>query len=145
MFTSAVKVTLHHTIRNDNFKRNTSLQCWNNVATIENNVATVLKCYVALKIFVANRPRITSPQLGGSSRSSRATKANEIYKKACCTCQVVVLLIVRWCYTRQFATTISSVIQRCNIECNFVSSGCNIVPTLEPCVALKIVVAKRPV
>ena len=45
VFTSAVKVTLHavhHTIRNDNFKHNTSLQRWNNVATIQNNVATVL-------------------------------------------------------------------------------------------------------
>ena len=42
VITFAVKVTLHHTILNDNFKRNTSLQCWTNVATIQNSVATVL-------------------------------------------------------------------------------------------------------
>ena len=42
VFTSSVKVLLHETIRNDDFKRNTSLQCWNNVAIIQNNVATVL-------------------------------------------------------------------------------------------------------
>ena len=51
-----VKVLLHGTIRNDDFKRNTELQCWNNVATIRNNVPTVLQHCVALKIVVANRP-----------------------------------------------------------------------------------------
>ena len=48
---------------------------------------------------------------------------------------------LRWCYTRRFATTIFSATQRCNI----VSNGSNIVPTLQRCVALKIVVANRPV
>ena len=43
------------TIRNDNFLRNTTLQCWNNVATIRNNVATMMQRCVALKIVVANR------------------------------------------------------------------------------------------
>ena len=37
-----LNVMLQVTIRNDDFKRSTSLQCWNNVATIQNNVATVL-------------------------------------------------------------------------------------------------------
>ena len=40
---------LHKTISNDDFQRNTALQCWNNVATIRNNVATMLQCCVALK------------------------------------------------------------------------------------------------
>ena len=35
---------LHGTIRNDDFERYTALQCWNNVATIRNNVATMLRC-----------------------------------------------------------------------------------------------------
>ena len=30
---------LHGTIRNDDFQRNTALECWNNVVTIWNNVA----------------------------------------------------------------------------------------------------------
>ena len=46
---------LHETIRNDDLKRNTALQCWNNVGTIRNNVATMLQSFVALKIVVANR------------------------------------------------------------------------------------------
>ena len=47
---------LHWTIRNDDFWRNTALQCWNNVGTIRNNVAIMLQRCVALKIVVANRP-----------------------------------------------------------------------------------------
>ena len=35
---------IHGTIRNDDFQCNTALQCWNNVVTIRNNVATL--CYV---------------------------------------------------------------------------------------------------
>ena len=50
-----LKVMLHQTIRNDDFKRNTALQCWNDVGTIRNNVATMLQSFVALKIVVANR------------------------------------------------------------------------------------------
>ena len=38
------------------FRRNTALQCWNNVATIRFNVATMLLRCVALKIVIANRP-----------------------------------------------------------------------------------------
>ena len=38
----ATKVMLNGTIRNDDFWRNTSLQCWSNVVTIRNNVATML-------------------------------------------------------------------------------------------------------
>ena len=49
-----LKVMLHEMICNDDFQRNTALQCWNNVATIQNNVATILYCCVALKIVVAN-------------------------------------------------------------------------------------------
>ena len=41
-------VMLHGTIRNDDFKRNTALQCWNNVVTTQNNVATMLQRCVAL-------------------------------------------------------------------------------------------------
>ena len=47
---------LHGKIRNDDFQRNTALQCWNNVVTLRNNVATLLQPCVALKIVVANRP-----------------------------------------------------------------------------------------
>ena len=50
-----LKVMLHGTARNDDFQPNTALQCWNNVATIQNNVGTMLQRYVALKIVVANR------------------------------------------------------------------------------------------
>ena len=39
---------------NDDFGRNTALQCWNNVVTIRNNIATTLQRCVALKIVVAN-------------------------------------------------------------------------------------------
>ena len=39
----------------DDFELNTELQCWNNVVTIGNNVATVLQRCVALKIVVENR------------------------------------------------------------------------------------------
>ena len=34
-------MTLHETIRNDNYWRNTALRSWNNVVTIRNNVATL--------------------------------------------------------------------------------------------------------
>ena len=47
---------LHQTICNDDFQRNRELQCWYNIATIQNNVATILYCYVALNIAVAKRP-----------------------------------------------------------------------------------------
>ena len=50
-----VKVMLHGTTRNDDFWRNTSLQYWNNVVNIRNNVATMLQRCVVLKIVVANR------------------------------------------------------------------------------------------
>ena len=46
---------LHGTIRNDDFQGNTALQCWNNVATIRNNFATMLQHSVALKLVVASR------------------------------------------------------------------------------------------
>ena len=53
---NTLKVMLHETIRNGDFKRNTALQSWNNVATIRFNVATMLLRCVALKIVIANRP-----------------------------------------------------------------------------------------
>ena len=37
-----LNVMLHETIRNDECLRNIALQCWNNVVTIRNNVATML-------------------------------------------------------------------------------------------------------
>ena len=43
-----IKVMLHGTIRNDDFLRNTALQCWNKVVTIRNNVATMLQRCVVL-------------------------------------------------------------------------------------------------
>ena len=49
------KVMLHETIPNDDFWRNTALQYWNNIATIRNNVATMMQRRVALKIVVENR------------------------------------------------------------------------------------------
>ena len=52
---SLLKVMLHRTIGNDDFSCNTSLQCWNNVVTLRNNVATMLQRCVGLKIVVANR------------------------------------------------------------------------------------------
>ena len=50
-----IKVMLHGAIRNDDFYRNTALQCWNNVVTIQNNVASMLQRCVPLKIVVVNR------------------------------------------------------------------------------------------
>ena len=50
-----IKAILHETIRNDDFWRNTALQCWNSAETIRNNAATMLQRCVALKIAVANR------------------------------------------------------------------------------------------
>ena len=50
----SLKVMLHGTIRNDDFKCNTALQCWNNVVTFRTNVATMLQRCVSLKIVVAN-------------------------------------------------------------------------------------------
>ena len=52
---SPVKVMLHGRIHNDDFWRNTTLQYWNNVAAIRNNVATMMQRCVVLKIVVANR------------------------------------------------------------------------------------------
>ena len=47
---------------------------------------------------------------------------------------------------RRFAMTIFSPTQRCNIYCcDIVLNACNIVPTLQCCVALKIVIANCPV
>ena len=43
MVQPVIKVMLHDAICNDqSFLRNKALQCWNNVATIRNNVATML-------------------------------------------------------------------------------------------------------
>ena len=48
---------LHGRIRNDDFQRNTALQCWNNVVTIRNNVARL--CW-AKKCRYESSP-VTSP------------------------------------------------------------------------------------
>jgi len=50
------KVMLHVTNRNKDFERNAALQCWNNSATIPNNIATMMKHCVSLNIVVANFP-----------------------------------------------------------------------------------------
>ena len=50
------KVMLHWTIRNDYFKHNTALQCWNIIGSTGKNFATMLQHCVALKIVLANRP-----------------------------------------------------------------------------------------
>ena len=50
-----LKGNVTRTIRRDYFQRNTALQCWNNVASTQNNVATMLQRCVMLKIVVANR------------------------------------------------------------------------------------------
>ena len=55
LVTQTFKVMLHGTIRNDDFQRNTALQCWNNVVTIRKNGARMLQRRVAQKITVANR------------------------------------------------------------------------------------------
>ena len=44
----------HEKISNDDFYRNTALQCWNYVTTTQSNVATMLWCSSALQIVVAN-------------------------------------------------------------------------------------------
>ena len=55
MVTQTFNLMLHGTIGNDDFYRNTALQCWNNVVAIRNNVARMLQRRVAQKIVVANR------------------------------------------------------------------------------------------
>ena len=58
-YTAAVtsRVNLHGTIPSADFLRNTALQCWNNVATSRNHVATMLlRCSIGLKIVVATCP-----------------------------------------------------------------------------------------
>ena len=52
-----LKVILHGTIRNDDFYRNTELQCWNNVVTIRNNAATLC----CAKNRLCKSSRVTSP------------------------------------------------------------------------------------
>ena len=54
------KVTLHGTIRNDDFQRNPALQCWDNVVTIRNNVATMLNAVLGKKCRYESF-RVTSP------------------------------------------------------------------------------------
>ena len=53
-----LKMMLHGTIGNDNFHGNTTLQCWNNVVTIRNNVAimcnAVLRYKSSLRIVSCN-------------------------------------------------------------------------------------------
>ena len=56
LFTQSIKVMLRETIRNDDFCDNTTLQCWENVVGIRNNVATMLQCCVTLRIVVATSP-----------------------------------------------------------------------------------------
>ena len=55
VFQVSVKVMSQQTIRNDDFERNTAYEYWSNVATIRNNVATMMQRCVALKVVFANR------------------------------------------------------------------------------------------
>ena len=60
---SSIKVTLHETIRNDDFLRNTTLQhCCDIVSNGHNIVPTLQRCVVP-KIVVANRLVWTAPGL----------------------------------------------------------------------------------
>ena len=103
---------------------NHSKQCRNSVVVLAN---AMLHSKSPLRIVPC---KITLTRKIFTLQSCNKRQKNT-YKKAWCTCQVVVLLILRWCYTRQFATTLFNAVQRCNIACNIISSGCNIVPTLE--------------
>ena len=49
-----LKVLLHETIRHDDFLRNITLQCWNNVATICINVAKMLQLKMMLHGTIRN-------------------------------------------------------------------------------------------
>ena len=42
-----IKVMLHRAILNNDFEHNTAMQCWNNVVTIQNNVATIMHTVVS--------------------------------------------------------------------------------------------------
>ena len=53
--------------------------------------------------------------------------------------------VLRWRYTRRFATTIFSRTHALQYCCDIVSNSYNIVPTLQRFVALKVVVANCPV
>ena len=53
---SSIKVVLHEIIRNDYFKRNTTLHHCSDIVSSSYNVAPILRRRVALKIVVANRP-----------------------------------------------------------------------------------------
>ena len=44
-----LKVMLHGAIRKNDFQRNTALQRWNNVATVRNNVATMMQAVLRKK------------------------------------------------------------------------------------------------
>ena len=70
-------MVLHGTIRNDDFLRSTARQCWNNVKTIRNNVATMLQRCVALKMVVANRLACLSPL----SNWTTATATRTLHKQ----------------------------------------------------------------
>ena len=62
-----LKGVFHGTIRNDDFWPNTELQCWNNVVTIRNNVATKLQCCVTLaSLSHTNRPSLLATLDRGS-------------------------------------------------------------------------------
>ena len=89
-------MVLHGTIRNDDFWRSTARQCWNNVVTIRNNVATMLQRCVALKMVVANRLACLSPLSNWTTATATRTLANDkqtttlhvhlfFFGKFCCT------------------------------------------------------------
>ena len=72
-----LKVILHGTIRNDDFYRNTELQCWNNVVTIRNNAATLC----CAKNRLCKSSRVTSPLLPAQLSHDHSFLNQHIYLK----------------------------------------------------------------
>ena len=86
-----VKVMLYEMIR-----RNTALQCWNNVATIQNNIATMLQRRVTA--FAKNRccksSRVTSPlrlfRVNVQISAGRKFARLPFWLSLCCRCLDIV-------------------------------------------------------
>ena len=70
-----LKLMLYETIHKDNFQRNTAFQCWNNVATIRNNV--VMLCCTKnrhCKLFrVTHTERFTTTVFSATQRCNIGT------------------------------------------------------------------------
>ena len=74
-----LKVMLHGTICNEDFKRKAALQCWNNAVTVRNNIVTMLQPCVALKIVSCNITLKGTPvAMFFRDRKSRASQTEYI-------------------------------------------------------------------